>query len=107
MVVSSLEKMAMVDQYRRFLLLIESLGRSAPNRGGMTKVFITTYPEKSINRAYLVHALRWMNLGKRNNGSAQPVVSGKKIYPLPFPLPPLAEQKRIVAKLEELLPLCD
>ena len=69
--------------------------------------FITTYPEKSINRDYLVYVLRQMNLGKDNNATAQPVVSGKKIYPLAFPLPPLAEQKRIVAKIEELLPLCE
>ena len=29
------------------------------------------------------------------------------LYSIPFPLPPLDEQKRIVAKLEELLPLCE
>ena len=69
--------------------------------------FITTYPTRSINREYLVYVLKHMNLGQNNNATAQPVVSGKKIYPLPFPLPPLAEQKRIVQKLEEILPLCD
>ena len=68
--------------------------------------FITTYPERSIDRKYLVYMLRHMNLGQNNNATAQPVVSGKKIYPLPFPIPPLAEQKRIVARLDELLPMC-
>ena len=34
-------------------------------------------------------------------------VSLKAIRMLPVPLPPLAEQKRIVAKLKELLPLCE
>lgn len=29
------------------------------------------------------------------------------LYSIPFPLPPLDEQKRIVAKLEEILPLCE
>lgn len=34
-------------------------------------------------------------------------VSLKAMRMLPIPLPPLAEQKRIVAKIEELLPLCE
>lgn len=69
--------------------------------------FITTYPFMSIDRSFLVYILRHMDLGRDNNATAQPVVSGKKIYPLAFPLPPLAEQKRIVARLEEILPLCE
>ena len=69
--------------------------------------FITSYPENSVDRNFLVQVLRKMKLGQNNNGSAQPVVSGKKIYPLAFPLPPLAEQRRIADKLEEVLLICE
>ena len=34
-------------------------------------------------------------------------LSSNVLHNLPIPLPPLAEQKRIVARLEELLPLCE
>ena len=44
---------------------------------------------------------RFIDLGE---GGAQPNISREKIVAFPFPLPPLPEQKRIVAKIEELLP---
>ena len=47
------------------------------------------------------------NLRKRGDGGAQPNISREKIIAYLLPLPPLAEQKRIVEKLEEILPLID
>ena len=41
------------------------------------------------------------------NKTTQPNVGLASIKRFLFPLPPLAEQKRIVARLEELLPLCE
>ena len=69
--------------------------------------FITTYSKTFLNREFLITALRHLDLGKQQNKTAQPVVSGKKIYPMLFPLPPLAVQNAIVAKLEQVLPLVD
>ncbi|MGN0716749.1 restriction endonuclease subunit S [Treponema berlinense] len=79
-----------------------------PNEAWVTdNAFITTYSEKQIDKRFLVYVLRHLNLGQDNNATAQPVVSGKKIYPIPFPLPPLAEQKRIVVAIEKFMPLIE
>ena len=40
-------------------------------------------------------------------GQAYPAINDKDFYSLPFPLPSLEEQKRIVAKVDELMALCD
>jgi type I restriction enzyme S subunit len=40
-------------------------------------------------------------------GGAQPALNGQKVKNLLIPLPPLAEQKRIVSKVDELMKLCD
>lgn len=40
-------------------------------------------------------------------GTSIPTFSQEKLANLLIPLPPLSEQKRIVAKLEEILPLCE
>jgi type I restriction enzyme S subunit len=47
--------------------------------------------------------LRLDDLGK----GIKPGLSRKEAYALPIALPPLAEQKRIVAKVDELMALCD
>ena len=63
--------------------------------------FITRY-SKLLNRSFLIKMLTALELGKRHSCTAQPVVSGKNIYPILIPIPPLLEQQRIVAQIEKL-----
>ena len=48
-----------------------------------------------------------LNFIKMGEGGAQPNISKEKIVNFPNAVPPLAEQRRIVTKLEEILPLID
>lgn len=66
-------------------------------------------PYNGIHNRYLFYYLMSMRrsyIGMAKGG-AQPNISKEKIVNSLIPIPPLAEQKRIVAKIEELLPLCE
>ena len=51
--------------------------------------------------------LKELNLNQYATATAQPGLAVANIVKVLIPLPPLAEQIRIVAKLEEILPLCE
>jgi len=55
-----------------------------------------------LHPPYLVHALSTLDIRQQANQAAQPVVSQKKINPLTIPVPPIAEQQRIVGELDAL-----
>jgi restriction endonuclease S subunit len=69
--------------------------------------FITKFPETYIDQDFLIWLLKGTDLKKNENATAQPVISGRKIYPIIIGIPPLAEQKRIIAKVDQLMHLCD
>jgi type I restriction enzyme S subunit len=70
------------------------------------KSVVPIIPECNLYIAVYFRAFgKWID--GEASGTTFREVSGKVVAALPFPLPPIAEQHRIVAKVDELMALCD
>lgn len=92
-----------------------SLGKCAVvqsiDRGAIASSLLIIRPSRQIASRFiylfLTSPLGARMIAKYDNGSAQPNLSAANVKKYILPLPPLAEQKRIVAKVDELMALCD
>ena len=83
----------------------------APNDGICSSEIVPFNLFGNIDSQYVVYFLKSPHVDFIINsvtyGVKMPRVGTETMVELPFPLPPLAEQKRIAEKLEQLLPLCE
>lgn len=71
-----------------------------------TDVAYFVRPPKDLDLRFTYYLFSTLHLDGLGKG-IKPGLSRKEAYALPIALPPLAEQKRIVAKVDELMALCD
>ena len=68
---------------------------------------INVYESNINSYVKLFFKYNYTTIRKEAAGGAQPNLNLIKIKKIPIPLPPLSEQQRIVAKIEELMPLVE
>lgn len=72
------------------------------------RVYVISNPPKET-LDYLYHVIKWWlpSLKHNSQGTTTRFIKLGQVTGMLIPLPPLAEQRRIVEKLEEILPLCE
>jgi type I restriction enzyme S subunit len=84
---------------------------TVPVKAVFASYLIRVIPSSKIYSLYLKYfagsALYWQQLYEKCSGTGQPNVNATALKALMVPLPPLNEQKRIVAKVDQLMALCD
>lgn len=95
---------------RPYLLNICVVDKEFTHEPIASTAFAVLHPFKGVEEKFLFYILRSpMFVSYVNSlmiGVAYPAINDKNLLIAPIPLPPLEEQKCIVSKIEELLPLC-
>ena len=63
---------------------------------------IVSFDKKTIYTRFLMYLLSYANLRQNDSSTAQPVISGNKIYPISICMLPITEQKEMVRILDVL-----
>jgi type I restriction enzyme, S subunit len=96
---------------RPYLLNIAVIDREVEPEPIASTAFAIIHPYSGIDAPYLFYYLRSKPfidfVESEMSGMAYPAVSDSKLFKGYVPLPPSNEQKRIVAKVDELMALCD
>jgi len=96
---------------RPYLLNVAIVDKEFEPEPIVSTAFAILNPYKNIYNKYLYYFLRSKIMidyvESKMIGMAYPAINDTKFLKAPFPLPPLAEQKRIVAKVDQLMQLCD
>lgn len=68
---------------------------------------IVSHDESTALKRFLFYALQGIDLRVNDSSTAQPVISGQKIYPLRILIPDVKEQAEIVRRVEKLFAFAD
>jgi type I restriction enzyme S subunit len=87
--------------------LVSGLTRSALFASYLIRIGCLDSIYPAFTKVFLGSKFYWKQLYSNSMGTGQPNVSGSALKGLLVPVPPMAEQHRIVAKVNLLMALCD